>query len=79
MMIFLTYTTKLKDRYVKVLTPNNHPVSIKSNEDGSKITTTQVNAVGEKFVSEYLIEKDSNGRISSITFPDGSVMNIVGF
>ena len=70
---------KLSDKFVRVLTPNQYPVTMELSEDGSKITETQVNSVGEKLVSEFLIEKDSNGRITSITFPDGSVMNVKGF
>ena len=70
---------KLSDKFVRVLTPNPHPIKIELSSDEKKITETWTNAVGTEITREFLLEKDDNGNYSKITFPDGSVMDVTGF
>lgn len=70
---------KYKDRYVDVLTTNDNPVTIELSSDKKKIIETQVNKVGKELTDEYIIERDDKGKVKTVTFPDGSVLNVKGF
>ena len=74
-----------KDKYAEVIDDNeyNHPTKVVFNDDDNTITETYSliddTVETKKYTLTIINEGQSDEEVTSITFPDGSVMELEGF